>query len=135
MTLSGLCGPGRALQVGSFFDRTGSIDFPSLVLIATVMKGLMKKIKSPWYGVVWIFIWSAALIWFMRSGWFNAREIIGLSVVWAILVGITSYLIFQQFRLQANIPKQDPVSPSPPPALNALCPCGSGKKYKRCCAR
>ena len=95
----------------------------------------MKKIKSPWYGVVWIFIWSAALIWFMRSGWFNGREIIGLSVVWAILVGITSYLIFLQFRLQATIPKQDPISLPPPPALNALCPCGSGKKYKRCCAR
>lgn len=93
----------------------------------------MKKIKSPWYGVVWIVIWTAALIWFLTSGMFNPRESVGLALVWLIFVSITGYLIGQHLRLTRKAaslpPRQQPAVPS----LNAPCPCGSGKKYKRCC--
>jgi TRAP-type C4-dicarboxylate transport system permease large subunit len=62
----------------------------------------MKKIKSPWYGVVWIIIWTVALVWFLSSGMFNFRESVGLGLVWSILVGVTVYLIVQNLRLRSR---------------------------------
>jgi TRAP-type C4-dicarboxylate transport system permease large subunit len=62
----------------------------------------MKKIKSPWYGVVWIIIWTVALVWFLSSGMFNFRESVGLGLVWLILVGVTVYLIVQNLRLRSR---------------------------------
>ena len=32
-----------------------------------------------------------------------------------------------------NAPKADTIKASKEPARNAPCPCGSGKKYKKCC--
>jgi TRAP-type C4-dicarboxylate transport system permease large subunit len=93
----------------------------------------MKKIKSPWYGLIWIAIWTVAVVWFLKSGMFNERESIGLILVWVILVGITVYLLIQHLRFGPGTKKTPIVSPASPPALNAECPCGSGKKYKRCC--
>jgi len=93
----------------------------------------MKKIKSPWYGVTWIIIWTAGLIWFLASGMFDFKESVGLTLVWLVMVGITVYILVQNLRLRAATSRSSgPVSP-PKPSLNALCPCGSGKKYKRCC--
>jgi hypothetical protein len=93
---------------------------------------LMKKIKSPWYGALWILIWTAGVVWFLVSGMFTVRESVGLVIVWAILVGITLWLIVKQLRMQRRAPAPVAVQPKPP-ALNAPCPCGSGKKFKRCC--
>ncbi len=94
---------------------------------------LMKKIKNPWYGALWALIWTVALIWFLASGMFNARECVGLVLVWLLLVGSTGYLILRHLKHRVK-PTMKPPSPSvAPPALNAPCPCGSGKKYKRCC--
>jgi TRAP-type C4-dicarboxylate transport system permease large subunit len=98
----------------------------------------MKKIKSPWYGVTWIGIWTAGLIWFLYSGMFNRTESIGLIVVWAVLVGTTAYLLLKHFRTHGWRPvaRVAAAAATPAaPALNALCPCGSGKKYKRCCGK
>ncbi len=94
----------------------------------------MKKIKSPWYGAVWILIWTAALFWFVLSGMFTTRESVGLIVVWLVMVGITVYLMITQ-RTAARRKARESVSANSPsaPSLNALCPCGSGKKFKRCC--
>jgi TRAP-type C4-dicarboxylate transport system permease large subunit len=95
----------------------------------------MKKIKSPWYGVVWIFIWTIALIWFIASGMFDQRESVGLVIVWIVLVGVTLYVLLQNFRLKAK-QTQGRLAPSMvSPSLNSPCPCGSGKKYKRCCKK
>jgi len=94
----------------------------------------MKKIKSPWYGLTWIVIWTVALAWFLRSGLFDQRESIGLVIVWAILVGTTVYVIYRHVMAHgwdSPAPKSAPKVENP--SLNALCPCGSGKKYKRCC--
>lgn len=94
---------------------------------------IMKKIKGPWYGILWIGIWTAGLVWFLTSGRFDRTESIGLVVVWAVLVGITVYLLIQHLRFSPRKkdlkPKAQPVAPS----LNGPCPCGSGKKFKRCC--
>ncbi len=95
----------------------------------------MKKIKSPWYGVIWIGIWTVGLIWFLHSGMFNETESIGLVLVWAILVGVTAYMLVQHFRVYKRRPAAALAVPPAPPSLNALCPCGSGKKYKRCCGK
>jgi hypothetical protein len=95
----------------------------------------MKKIKSPWYGAVWIAVWTAALIWFLTSGMFSTRESVGLVIVWAIMSGITGYLIVWRLkadRVRRRLPQ--PV-PAAAPARNAACPCGSGKKFKRCCGQ
>ena len=92
----------------------------------------MKKIKSPWYGMAWIVIWTIALALLLKFGSFNQRESIGLVLVWAVLVGITVYMLVRHFR----VTKQQGIVPRPSPkatALNAPCPCGSGLKYKRCC--
>jgi TRAP-type C4-dicarboxylate transport system permease large subunit len=93
----------------------------------------MKKIKSPWYGVFWIVIWTGALIWFLRSGMFDQRESIGLILVWLIFVGITVYLLVQHLRSQIKQKNAVTKPARVEPSLNAPCPCGSGKKYKRCC--
>ncbi len=96
----------------------------------------MKKIKSPWYGVLWIVIWTAALGWFLRSGWFDTRESIALVLVWIVLVGVTIYTLIQYFRLAPKTTKRaapKTVRSPDTPGRNEPCPCGSGKKYKRCC--
>jgi hypothetical protein len=93
----------------------------------------MKKIKGPWYGILWIGIWTAGLVWFLASGRFNQTESIGLVVVWAVLVGITVYLLIQHLRVTAKQKALKPTVQPAPPSLNGPCPCGSGKKFKRCC--
>jgi hypothetical protein len=93
----------------------------------------MKKIKNPWYGALWIFVWTAALIWFLASGMFDTRESAGLVLVWLILVGANVYLIVLQSKQRASRPAERPLTVAAAPALNSPCPCGSGKKYKRCC--
>jgi hypothetical protein len=93
----------------------------------------MKKTKSPWYGVLWIVVWTAALAWFLISGMFDQRESIGLIIIWFVFTGTTVYLLIQNRRLQAARKAAAPAEPPKPPALNAPCPCGSGMKYKRCC--
>ena len=94
----------------------------------------MTKIKSPWYGAVWILIWTAALFWFLFSGMFNTRESVGLVIVYLVMVGITAYLMLtQKAPPKRKVREPVPVAAPAVPSLNALCPCGSGKKYKRCC--
>jgi hypothetical protein len=94
----------------------------------------MNKIKSPWYGAVWIAVWTAALLWFLLSGMFDTRESVGLTIVWGVMVGVTVYLIVKQQRsLAAKARSARKVNPPAAPSLNGPCPCGSGKKYKRCC--
>ncbi|MGO9569827.1 MAG: SEC-C metal-binding domain-containing protein [Desulfomonilaceae bacterium] len=93
----------------------------------------MKKIKSPWYGALWILVWTAALSWFLASGMFNTRESVGLVLVWLVLVGVTGYFIVHHLRQRARQPRAQSSRVAAPPALNSPCPCGSGKKYKRCC--
>jgi TRAP-type C4-dicarboxylate transport system permease large subunit len=95
----------------------------------------MKKIKSPWYGVTWIGIWTVALIWFLSSGLFNRTECIGLVLVWAILVGVTVYLLVKRFKTYRIKTLARPAPVTVTPSLNGPCPCGSGKKYKRCCGK
>ncbi len=94
----------------------------------------MKKIKSPWYGIVWIVIWTAGLGLLLQFGGFNERESVGLFLVWAVLVGITVYMLVRHFRLADKQPgaARRPAAPVER-SLNAPCPCGSGLKYKRCC--
>lgn len=95
----------------------------------------MKKIKSPWYAIVWIGIWTIALVWFLVSGHFNERESAGLVLAWIVLVGSTVYMLirhgWQSVRQEALRTPQAETRPS----LNGPCPCGSGRKYKRCCGR
>lgn len=93
----------------------------------------MKKLKSPWYGVIWIVVWTVALAWFLVSGMFDQRESIGLVIVWLVLVGTTAYLLVRHIRLMAKQEEFRALVSRNSPALNAPCPCGSGKKYKRCC--
>jgi TRAP-type C4-dicarboxylate transport system permease large subunit len=94
----------------------------------------MKKIKSPWYAAFWVVLWTAALIWFLLSGMFNPRECVGLTVVWAVMVGVTVYLVVKQQMRAAEQERRKASLPSQAgPTLNGPCPCGSGKKYKRCC--
>jgi uncharacterized protein len=38
-----------------------------------------------------------------------------------------------QWRMQENAPPQQPVRADPKPDRNGPCPCGSGKKFKKCC--
>ena len=95
----------------------------------------MKKIKSTWYGVLWIAIWTAALVWFLWSERFNQRESIALVMVWLVMVGITVYFLIGHLKRVMRQPKPATASGSALPALNAPCPCGSGMKYKRCCGR
>jgi hypothetical protein len=90
----------------------------------------MKKIKGPWYGYLWIGIWTAGLVWFLSVPFLNQREKIGLTIIWAVLVGATVYLLIKNYL--ANKRKPQKIA-KPVFALNAPCPCGSGKKYKRCC--
>ncbi len=58
----------------------------------------MKKIKSPYYGLLWILIWTAGIIWFIWTDIFSQRELTGLILVWLILVGVTLYLIWMNFK-------------------------------------
>jgi len=58
----------------------------------------MKKIKSPYYGLLWILIWTVGIIWFIWTDIFSQRELTGLILVWLILVGVTSYFIWMNFK-------------------------------------
>jgi TRAP-type C4-dicarboxylate transport system permease large subunit len=87
----------------------------------------MKKIKSPWYELIWILVWTAALLWFVTSGIFESRELIGLLLVWAVLVAVCVYSIVRHYRSRARAVAASRSKVSAPPALNAPCPCGSGK--------
>ncbi|MGC8602448.1 MAG: hypothetical protein ACP5VS_02025 [Desulfomonilaceae bacterium] len=60
----------------------------------------MKKIKSPYYGLLWILIWTLGIIWFVWTGRFNQRELTGLILVWLILVGVTTYYMCINFRMK-----------------------------------
>jgi hypothetical protein len=94
---------------------------------------MMRKIKSPWYAALWIGIWTAALVWFAVSGIFKGKELITIGIVWLVLVGATVWVLINRIVAdRKTASKQSPQTPQKP-ALNALCPCGSGKKYKRCC--
>jgi hypothetical protein len=95
----------------------------------------MRKIKTPWYSVVWITIWTAAVIWFINSGQFNREECIGLILAWLVMVGVMGYFLLQYLRQNPGGAGTDNSRLSVPPARNAACPCGSGKKYKRCCGQ
>jgi len=93
----------------------------------------MKRIKSPWYEIIWMSVWSAALAAIIGTGIFDARETAGLILVWAVLVGISIYSLVLFYRSDRKKFLR-PASPGPvAPGLNAPCPCGSGRKYKRCC--
>ncbi len=93
----------------------------------------MRKGKTPWYGLLWIVIWTIALGWLLNGGMFNLRESVGLVLMWAVLVGATIYLMVNRLRVRPNRQSRPVTGAASPPPLNALCPCGSGKKYKRCC--
>jgi hypothetical protein len=93
----------------------------------------MKKRKSPWIGVLWIIVWTAALAWFYYSEIFNTRELIGLTIVWATLVAVTVYYLAQHVRMDQLVKSRAAKAHRQTQPLNAPCPCGSGKKYKRCC--
>jgi hypothetical protein len=95
----------------------------------------MKKIKSPWYGVLWISIWTIALVWFLISGIFNQKEMVGLVLVWAIMVGITIYLLVRDYKINKGKVRSPKKAKPGKPTLNGPCPCGSGLKYKRCCGK
>ena len=93
----------------------------------------MKKIKSPWYEIIWMSVWSAALAAIIGTGMFDARETVGMILIWTVLIGMNVYSLVLFFRSNKKNLLQPP-NPGPEvPAMNAPCPCGSGKKYKRCC--
>ncbi len=93
----------------------------------------MKKLKSPWYEITWMSVWSAALAAIVRAGMFDVKETVGLILVWAALMGLCVYSLALHFksRRKSVLAAATPISEAP--ALNAPCPCGSGEKYKRCC--
>jgi TRAP-type C4-dicarboxylate transport system permease small subunit len=94
----------------------------------------MKKLRqSPWYGVVWILVWSVALVWFVLSGMFDTREVAGFAFVWLVMVGMTAYLLWKRHQAHRRVALRTPAVAAKTPALNAPCPCGSGRKFKRCC--
>lgn len=81
----------------------------------------------------WIVLWTVALIWFLSSNMFNTTENIGLIIVWVVMVGATVYVLFQNAKAQKMIRPKSTLVRTDKPTLNAACPCGSGKKFKRCC--
>jgi hypothetical protein len=94
----------------------------------------MKKIKSPWYALTWLIIWTVAIAWFVSSQMFNATEIIGLIAVWLVFSGVTVYLLVKYFLANRNAQRgASSQKKRATPSLNGPCPCGSGLKYKRCC--
>jgi uncharacterized protein YchJ len=93
----------------------------------------MKKIKSPWYEIIWMSVWSVGLVAILDTGMFDTKATVGLILVWAVLVGLHVYSLALHFRSSREKALAQ-AAPSPEtPSLNAPCPCGSGKKYKRCC--
>ena len=93
----------------------------------------MKKPRSPWYGLVWITVWSVAMVWLLKSEMFNFRESIGLVTMWVVIVGVTVYAMVKRLRIKSKAQNETAALLAAQPKLNAPCPCGSGKKYKRCC--
>ena len=63
-----------------------------------------------------------------------ATQLLGFRERMAIL-GEIPYLLhdMHQWRLQEAAPAQRPARREDKPDRNALCPCGSGKKFKKCC--
>jgi TRAP-type C4-dicarboxylate transport system permease large subunit len=94
---------------------------------------VVKRKRNPWYGVVWVIIWAAALIYFVWSGMFNQREAVAMFIAWAVLTGFTVYAVVRHVTLSRARTRQTTPSLPATTARNAPCPCGSGKKYKRCC--
>jgi len=95
----------------------------------------MKKIKNPWYCALWIIVWTASVIWLVNSGHFNREECIGLVLAWLVMVGVLGYCFVQSLWFKPADAGTGSDHPSTPTARNAACPCGSGKKYKRCCGQ
>ena len=58
----------------------------------------MKRIKSPWYEIIWMSVWSAALAAIIGTGMFDTRETAGLILIWAVLVGMNVYSLVLFFR-------------------------------------
>lgn len=93
---------------------------------------MKKKIKGPWYALLWIGIWSVSGLFFWFGPLFQWKEKVGLVIVCAILIAVTLFLLAKHYYEQRKKPQ--PVKAiRMKPSLNAPCPCGSGKKYKRCC--
>jgi uncharacterized protein YchJ len=44
-------------------------------------------------------------------------------------------LLTEEEKILAKTKPVDPIQSSAPPGRNDPCPCGSGKKYKKCCGR
>ncbi len=44
-------------------------------------------------------------------------------------------LLTQEEEMLAHTPPVDPIEAADEPGRNDPCPCGSGKKYKKCCGR
>ena len=63
-----------------------------------------------------------------------ATKLLGFRERMAIL-GEIPYLLhdMHQWRAQENLPENRPAKREEKPDRNALCPCGSGKKFKKCC--
>jgi hypothetical protein len=93
----------------------------------------MKKIKSPWYEIIWMSVWSAALAAILGTGMFDTKETAGLILVWAVLMGLSIYSLALHFKARRKKIMAQTLARPETPGLNAPCPCGSGKKYKRCC--
>lgn len=68
------------------------------------------------------------------NGKASATKMLGFRERMAIL-GEIPYLLhdMHQWRLQETAPPQRPAKREDKPDRNALCPCGSGKKFKKCC--
>lgn len=73
-----------------------------------------------------------------ESGEVNGKpattKLLGFRERMAIL-GEIPYLLhdMHQWRAQENLPENRPAKREEKPDRNALCPCGSGKKFKKCC--
>jgi uncharacterized protein len=49
------------------------------------------------------------------------------------LVGSAIWAVYELRQIARSLgPRIDPIRKAPEPGRNDLCPCGSGKKYKKC---
>ncbi|MFH0825606.1 MAG: SEC-C metal-binding domain-containing protein [Pseudomonadota bacterium] len=92
----------------------------------------MKKIGSPYYELLLMALWTGAIAWCLQSGMFDTRESVGLVLVWLTMMGLTGYLLVRNLRSRWKVKGGERPVPAGP-KRNTTCPCGSGKKYKRCC--
>ncbi|MBI5243020.1 MAG: SEC-C domain-containing protein [Elusimicrobia bacterium] len=54
---------------------------------------------------------------------------------WKFVVGIEPYQVEDIADLERLLNPPAPTSAAPTPGRNEPCPCGSGKKYKKCCGQ